>query len=344
MYNVYKRLKAWLPLLKLGNTVSRRNELEDYSKYLVLENIKNAKILDFLQTPRSKDELILEFGWEYPSKYVNDFLKVLIDDRVILKYKDKLVMNSGIKIEKPNVKFIEDFNEVFEIYATGIPNRLKGEYFDYTGRLALFNWDSALAGQIYQALRDSAWNFINTRKLNGDQLLDIGCGPGYETADFWVRLKEKKANITALDYDADLLTIAQEEFCQNIHKIGYIDTTWDQLENPPTFIHGSADNMDMFEDNTFDTVYFSNFLHWLEAPIKGIREMYRVLKPGGLIFGSQGTTEVTNPYLDITARVVKGTFGYFSKKQFVEWFKEIGFVKIKSATMVNSFKARKPNN
>ena len=74
----------------------------------------------------------------------------------------------------------------------------------------------------------------------------------------------------------------------------------------------------------------------------GVEEMFRVLKPGGMIFGSQGTAEVTNPYLDITARVVEGTYGYFSKKQFKEWFKEAGFVKIKSATMVNTFKAVKP--
>ncbi len=70
--------------------------------------------------------------------------------------------------------------------------------------------------------------------------------------------------------------------------------------------------------------------------------MFRVLKPGGFIFGSQGTTEVTNPYLDITARVVDGINGYFSKKQFVKWFKEAGFKEIKSATMVNTFKAKKP--
>jgi ubiquinone/menaquinone biosynthesis C-methylase UbiE len=344
MYNLYKRLKAWMPLLKLGNTVSRKNELERYSRYLVLNNVRNAKILAYLVRPRSIEELVEQFGWEYPTRYVDDFIKVLQDDRIIIKYKGKYVVNHGIKIKKPDVKFLEDFNEVFEIYATGIPDRLKGKYFDYTGRLALFNWDSVLAGQIYQALRDSAWNFVNTRKINGSQLLDIGCGPGYETADFWVRFQNSNTKITALDYDSNLLTIAQEEFCQNIHKRGYEDTTWDQLENKPVFIHGSADNMDMFENNTFDTIYFSNFLHWLKDPSKGIREMFRVLKPGGLIFGSQGTSEVTNPYLDITARVVKGTYGYFSKKQFIEWFKKEGFVKIKSATMVNTFKARKPIN
>lgn len=265
------------------------------------------------------------------------------NDKVLVYNDRKYLLNNGSPIEKPPVKFIEDFNDVFEIYSTGIPERLKGNFFDYTGRLALFNWDSVLAGIIYQSLRDSALNFVDMKSITGRQLLDVGCGPGYETADLWLRFQSKNIQITAIDYDDDLLKIAQEEFCQNIAKRGHKETTWNQLENPPIFLKTSADNMDIFEDESFDIIYFSNFLHWLNDPVAGIKEMYRVLKPGGLIFGSQGTSEVTNPYLDITARVVRGTYGFFTTEQFKEWFKEVGFIKLKSATMVNTFKARKPN-
>ncbi|MBN1330142.1 MAG: class I SAM-dependent methyltransferase [Candidatus Heimdallarchaeota archaeon] len=343
MYNLYKTIKAWLPLLKLGNTVKRRNELERYSQYLVLNSLKEANIIDFLRKPRAKENLIEEFNWEYPSRYVDDFLKTMLNGQILELNENKYVLQVDVKIEKPEVKFIEDFNDVFEIYATAIPERLKGKYYDYTGRLALFSWDSVLAGIIYQSLRDSALNFININNNIGTNLLDVGCGPGYETADLWLRLQKKNIKITAIDYDEDLLNIAEEEFCQNIARKGYQETSWNQLKNPPTFLKANADDMtDIFEDNSFDVIYFSNFLHWLEEPILGIKEMYRVLKPGGLIFGSQGTSEVTNPFLDITARVVKGTYGFFSKKQFAEWFKEAGFIKLKSATMVNTFKARKP--
>ncbi|NHJ87883.1 MAG: class I SAM-dependent methyltransferase [Asgard group archaeon] len=342
MYSLYKTIKAWWPLLKLGNTVSRRNELERYSRYLVLNNLKEANIIEYLKKPRTKNDLVTEFGWEQPSKYVDDFLKVMVNDQVLTIIDNKYLLHENIVIEKPEVKFIEDFNDVFEVYAASIPDRLKGKFHDYTGRLALFNWDSVLAGTIYQSLRDSAMNFINMRKIAGTKLLDVGCGPGYETADLWLRFQNKNMKITAIDYDEDLLKIAKEEFCQNIARKGYKDTTWEQLENPPIFIKAEANNMNIFEDNSFDIIFFSNFLHWLEVPLRGVKEMYRVLKPGGLIFGGQGTSEVTNPYLDITARVVKGTYGYFSKKQFSEWFKEAGFIKLKSATMVNTFKAMKP--
>jgi SAM-dependent methyltransferase len=36
-----------------------------------------------------------------------------------------------------------------------------------------------------------------------------------------------------------------------------------------------------FPDNSFDIVYASNLLHHLPEPEKAIREMHRVLKPGG---------------------------------------------------------------
>ena len=126
MSNLYKRLKAWAPLLTLGNTSSRRKELEKYSRYLVLNNIKNANILDYLRLPRSLEAIVNHFDWQYPSKYVDDFLKVLLKDQVIKRVKNDYMFKHSLKIENPEVKFIEDFNEVFETYATGIPDRLKG--------------------------------------------------------------------------------------------------------------------------------------------------------------------------------------------------------------------------
>lgn len=345
MVLLFRRLKAWLPLLRLGNTVARRNELEKYSKYLVLKSLNELGLFDYLQKKRSLPSIVEQFGWEYPSKYVDDLFKLLVKDKVLSQKADDYIMTKDFHLQEPEVKHIHDFNDVFAEYASAIPDRLKGRFYDYTGRLALFNWDSALASKIYQAVRDSALNFVNIRKFRNVHLLDVGCGPGYETADLWLRLNGHNNTgnkITALDYDEDLLIIAQEEFCQNLAKRGYKEVTWEELQNPPEFIHGSADNMNMFADNSFDVVYFSNFLHWLPEPIAGVKEMYRVLKPGGLIFGGQGTTDVTNPYLDITSRVVKNMPGYFSKEQFLDWFNEAGFMKIKTATMVNTFKAIKP--
>lgn len=309
---------------------------------MVLKSLKDADILAFLEQPKSLDSIVEKFSWDYPSKYVDDVIQVLLDDNVLKLVNGNLYkLNIDISLVEPKVNHIEDFNTVFAEYSEGIPTRLQGKSIDYSGRLALFNWDSVLAGKIYQALRDSAFNFINKGKLKNSHLLDLGCGAGYETADIWLRLRKKGVKITAVDNDSDLLRIAREEFCFQIAKRGLKNMTWEKLDNPPNFVLGGAEKLN-FEDNYFDAIYFSNFLHWLEDPLVGVKEIVRVLKPEGIVFGGQGTTEITNPYLDITARVVKGTNGYFSKQQFLNWFKEAGISDMKTTTMVNTFKGKKP--
>lgn len=332
-------LKAWMPLLKLGNTRKMKNELTSYSKYLVLNALKNNAILNAFQKPISLSSLIELFNWEYPSKYVDDFLDVLVRD-------DILILNNGhytltpkadLLLQKPLVHNIEDFNTVFEEYANKIPNRLKGNYSQYTGQVSLFNWDSVLAGQIYSALRDAAFNFININKLRNGKFLDVGCGPGYETSDIWLKLRGQNMSISAIEPDPNLLQIAKDEF---EHRVKNYDKTIDRIQNPPAFKLGNAESID-FEDNSFDAVYFSNILHWLPNPFDGVKEMVRVLKPGGILFGSQGTSEVTNPYLDLAARVIKGTNGYFPKKNLVDWFQKAGIKSLKTATLVNVFTGHK---
>jgi ubiquinone/menaquinone biosynthesis C-methylase UbiE len=281
------------------------------------------------------------FGWEYPSKYVDDVIAALLHDHIIIKTGERFLLNIDIDLKKPGVQHIDDFNTVFEDYAEGIPDRLKGQFFEYTGSLSLYDWDSVLAGEIYQALRDSALAYTGVKKLAGAKLLDVGCGPGYETADFWARLSPMNVQITAIEPDLNLLRIAQGEFCQKITRRGINCPTLDKLENAPQFFTMRAEEL-KFPDENFDVVYFSNILHWLPDPFLGIKEVVRVLKPGGIIFGGQGTTEITNPYLDITARVVKGIYGYFPKKQLIEWFAKAGITSLKFVTPVNTFKAIKP--
>lgn len=51
---------------------------------------------------------------------------------------------------------------------------------------------------------------------------------------------------------------------------------------PFELVEGSA--MDLpFEDNAFDTVIFTLVFCSVEEPLKGLAEVYRVLKPGGLL-------------------------------------------------------------
>ncbi len=99
---------------------------------------------------------------------------------------------------------------------------------------------------------------------NGGHVLDVACGNG----DFTRKLKEafwKVESFTGLDSDGHSLEHARKN-----------------IDHPDlSFIRGSALEMP-FEDERFDTVAMAQGLHHLTDDRLGLREMYRVLKPGGL--------------------------------------------------------------
>lgn len=102
------------------------------------------------------------------------------------------------------------------------------------------------------------------RARNGGHVLDVACGNG----DFMGKLNEafkKVESFTGLDSDGTSLEQARIQF-----------------EHPDlNFIRGSALEMP-FEDERFDTVAMAQGLHHLTDDRLGLKEMYRVLKPGGL--------------------------------------------------------------
>jgi len=94
-------------------------------------------------------------------------------------------------------------------------------------------------------------------------VLDIGCGTGA----LLVRLQETRSTIqlTGVDASAEMLKIARGRLSSNIT----LRQCW--AEELP------------FDDSSFDTIASCNMFHFIRNPQVALEEMFRVLRPGGML-------------------------------------------------------------
>jgi SAM-dependent methyltransferase len=96
-------------------------------------------------------------------------------------------------------------------------------------------------------------------------LLDVGCGPGNITADLAGRLGE--GPVVGIDLSKDVIEMAAAQYPAD------------------RYPHLSFEVADVYEldiiERSFDVVYAHQVLQHLSKPIDALREMRRVLKPGG---------------------------------------------------------------
>ena len=101
----------------------------------------------------------------------------------------------------------------------------------------------------------------------GMKLLDCGCGPGSVTLGFAEIIAPALAIGT--DIEASQMALATE----NAAKSNIANARFE-----------AASIYDLpFEDSSFDAVFMSALIGNLREPTRGLREAYRVLKPGGVI-------------------------------------------------------------
>lgn len=125
---------------------------------------------------------------------------------------------------------------------------------------------SALASHSARTAGNSAAYLLPHLK-SGIQVLDIGCGPGTITLDLAALVKPGK--VIGLDnVEAPLLAARAEAAAR-------ADTT-------TVFQVGDVLNLP-FDDASFDVVHAHQVLQHLTDPVKALKEMMRVCKPGGWI-------------------------------------------------------------
>ena len=94
-----------------------------------------------------------------------------------------------------------------------------------------------------------------------DRVLDVGCGTGELLSRLAARFPD--AGLAGLDPVPEMLQVAREKLRPDVDlRVGWAN------ELP-------------WQDNSFDIVISCNMFHYVTRPVAAIREMERVLRPGG---------------------------------------------------------------
>ncbi len=105
----------------------------------------------------------------------------------------------------------------------------------------------------------TAAGFLQSKNLN---VLEVGCGLGTDGAQF----AKAGAIYTGIDLTDAAVDLARRRF--------------ELFQLPGTFRVADAERLD-FPDNTFDIVYSHGVLHHTPDTAAAVREIHRVLRPGG---------------------------------------------------------------
>jgi 2-polyprenyl-3-methyl-5-hydroxy-6-metoxy-1,4-benzoquinol methylase len=155
-------------------------------------------------------------------------------------------------------------------------------------------WHSALDVDVGA---DSPWHrlvkgvLIPTRDLEGREVLEIGCGRGGFSC--WLAARANIRQQIAMDYSQGAIDKARAYAAG----VGLGSIVWE---------HGDIQNIAR-PDGVFDTVISCETIEHVPDPARAVRELARVLRPGGRLFlttpNYMGTLGLYRAYLRLRGRV-----------------------------------------
>lgn len=351
-----RRLKAWwIVITQMGPVMRVGRQIDEFFRYHVLTTLAAEGLFEYLKETRSYGQILAEFGFVDNSYtrlcfdvLASDNRNMLIKDDSLYRVNPEQTIPEYEQVATKTDKRFHSFTHIAEGMVKYIPPRMRNQpielaaTFEQDGRQLLARFDATLGNHIYTAMRSTAFAILtpeDRESLNGKQLLDVGCGSGRETAEIWLHLKGN-IRITAIDPVPALLEVAAKNFSSLLDEISPNHPPLNET-NQPVFKQASATHLP-FKDNTFDAVFYSQILHWTSDPRKAIKEIVRVVKPGGLVFGTQGGKPQASPYMDMVFRTNENCSGFFWMEEYRRWYGDLALVP-EIVTPVGAFRVHKKN-
>ncbi|MEV7425346.1 class I SAM-dependent methyltransferase [Streptomyces sp. NPDC091212] len=153
----------------------------------------------------------------------------------------------------------------------------------------------------------------------GQDVLDVGCGPGTITADLAARVAP--GTVTAVDAAGDVLDKAREAAAS---------AGVDNVRFAVADVHALD-----FPDDSFDVVHAHQVLQHVGDPVRALRELRRVCRPGGVVavrdadyaaFAWFPAVPVLDDWQELYRRVARANGGEpDAGRRLVSWARQAGF-------------------
>ncbi|MCH5196968.1 MAG: class I SAM-dependent methyltransferase [Oscillospiraceae bacterium] len=175
----------------------------------------------------------------------------------------------------------------------------------------LYDFAEAFNGKVYREICDL------TRRLTPRGAVVLDCAAG--TGELSLAAARKAKSVLCTDLSENMLKKARAKSVR-IGNITFEPRNIFHLEDP---------------DNTYDVVIAGNVLHLLDAPEKAVKELYRVLKPGGRLLLP---TFITKGKSDSALLKLYGLLGYkassdYSVEEYKAMLKNCGCGKVRTKTV-----------
>jgi len=118
--------------------------------------------------------------------------------------------------------------------------------------------EAVMEGLVFKSWRKRLW-----AKVEGQHILEVGVGTG-KNFDYY----PKDARVTAIDFSPAMLEQASVNRARKMVSVELAEMDVQAL---------------CYADNSFDTVVATCVFCSVPAPLKGLRELHRVCKPGGQV-------------------------------------------------------------